>query len=174
MKKIVLFLLVIFTVGSMSAFAATAKASAKAKATGWVFGVENSGLVNTPLPYISFALNDSQAVDVGLSYVNANSNNNGITAWGRLDNKIADFGSVTTNWGVGLALQSGKTAGQDFNTITLNGILGVEYAFTSILSVYGNVNVLTLSSQTLAGNSSTAYSVLTGDNLLYTGFKVRL
>jgi len=171
MKKIALFLLVLFV--STSAFAAVAPKPAvvpptKAANSGMIIGVEGGD------PYMRFTMSDSQSADVGLSYVNTNAANNTLGVWGRLNNKIADLGDITTSWGALLSLSTGKQAAADCTIIDLIGSVTADYMISKSVAIYGTINLVSVTSTNVAGAATTSYTALTGSGNAYSGIRVYL
>jgi len=184
MKKITLLLMVLIL--GMAAFAAAPKAAPKAAAPAktapaatyaapaatakspTIIGVEDGS------PYMRFIMNRDQAVDVGFTYNNTNSANNNIFLWGRLNNKIGQVGAITTSWGAALSLWSGKQAGADCTILGLAGSVSAAYMILDNVEIYGNVNLLGLMNTSLAGASTTSYSMITGSGNCYSGIRVYL
>jgi hypothetical protein len=178
MKKITLLLMVLIL--GTAAFAAAPKAAPKAAAPAvyvapaatakspTIIGVEDGS------PYMRFMMNRDQAVDVGFTYNNTNSANNNIFLWGRLNNKIGQVGAITTSWGAALSLWSGKQAGADCTILGLGGSVSAAYMILDNVEIYGNVNLLGLMNTSLAGASTTSYSMITGSGNCYSGIRVYL
>lgn len=172
MKKIAMFLVLV--VLGTAAFAAPAKTAAApasiaaAPASGPIIGVEDGA------PYMRFLMNQSQAIDVGLTYNNTNSANNNFFVWGRMNNKIGKVGAVATAWDAGVSLWSGKTAGADCTVIGLGGGVSAAYMILDNVEIYGNVVLIRVMSTNLAGASTTSYSAITGSGNCYSGIRVYL
>jgi hypothetical protein len=121
-----------------------------------------------------FVMNKDQSIDVGLTYNNINSNNNSFTVMGRFNNKIGQAGAVTTSWGIGLSLTSGKQAGADITVIGLVGSVSAGYMILENVEIYGNVNLLALTNTNAGGTSTTSYNLITGSGNCYSGIRVYL
>ena len=140
-------------------------------------GVETN-LFGITTPFLRIGLNPNQSIDVGAYYNSINDSAfTDLQLWGRFNSVIAKMGKVTTSWAGVLGLRSDKglsNFGADTTTIALRGLLGAEYDIVENVTIYGNVNLLTLNSASSGGASATTFTLLTGNALIYTGIVVSL
>ena len=133
-------------------------------------GVET--VVGAPFPYVGWQLNDSQAVDVGLTYASTNNGNlTNLGLGGKYTQKIMEVKQVKLNWFGMLGIASANAAGASTTTITLLGGLGAEYKLTDSVGVYGDVDLLTIQSMS-GGATGTNFWLVTGDVNCYSGVRI--
>ncbi|OGC23736.1 hypothetical protein A2291_05060 [candidate division WOR-1 bacterium RIFOXYB2_FULL_42_35] len=157
MKKVLLVVLALAVIFSVSAQA-------------MIIGVEGTS------PYMRFNLSNDQAIDVGATY---DSNNNAATTdlqiWARINNKIANFGGISTSWGATLSLRSdtGFTAAGATTTVGLAGLVSASYEIIKNVALYANINLVTL--QMMSGaTTGTSFDFLTANNNVYSGARIYL
>lgn len=125
-------------------------------------------------PYLRFSLGPETSADVSLQYNSTDSNNNAITLWGRYNSKIAKIGEIVTGWGAELEIESGKTFGADRTVITLTGLVSAAYNITKGITIYGNIDLLSLVSTDTGGTSTTSYMLNNGSFMAYSGIRVEI
>jgi hypothetical protein len=151
---------------------------ASASHAGMRVGVEClplTGIAGAPggLPYIGFQLNDSQTVDVGLTYASMNNGNQtGLGLVGRFESVIMKIKNLKLNWSGILGIISVNNAGASSTTLQLQGGVGAEYMITDAFSVYGNIDILTLQNTSAGGTSTSNFMILTGNGNAYSGLRI--
>jgi len=125
-------------------------------------------------PYLGFALNPDQTIDVGLTYTSQNDGNTtNLGLFGRFEGNFMKADKVDVYWYGLLGLASGKALGTTTTTITITGGMGAEYNIAKNFSIYGNAALLTIQSMS-NGGSQTNFGLVTGDWSAYSGLRIYL
>ena len=128
-------------------------------------GVENG------LPYMGWQLSDMQAIDAGLGYTSTgNGAVTNLILFGKYTQNIMKVKNVNLNWSGSLGINSAN-AGASTTTIGLVGSVGAEYMINEVISIYGDIDLLTI--QSISGAATgTNFFLINGDANCYSGIRV--
>ncbi len=128
-------------------------------------GVENG------TPYMGWQLSDMQAIDAGLGYTSTgNGAVTNLTLFGKYTQNITKVKNVNLNWSGTLGITSAN-AGATTTTLALVGSVGAEYLINEAISVYGDIDLLTIQSMSGAA-TGTNFFLVNGDFNCYSGIRI--
>ena len=128
-------------------------------------GVENGQ------PYMGWQLSPMQAIDVGLGYTSTNNGTfTNLLLFGKYTQNIATVKNVKLNFSGTLGINSANT-GVSTTTLGLVGSVGAEYMIADNISIYGDIDLLTIQSMSGAATGTNMFLV-TGDGNAYSGIRI--
>ena len=134
------------------------------------FGVEN--VAGTTVPYMGWDISSTQAIDAMLGYASFNNGGNtNLNIGGKYTQVIQKIKNVNLNFSGLLGINSATAAGASTTTLTMIGALGAEYKVNDVLSIYGDIDLLTLQSMS-GGATGTNIFLVTGDFNCYSGIRI--
>lgn len=143
-------------------------------APAWAAGIEGIAVAAGGAG-IMMGLSKDMTGTVGLAYTSASVGSvSNLGLLFRLENVISKKAPVNTYWGGSIGFVSASAAGASTTTITLNGFVGAEFFFAKNLSLFADINLLTLQSASAGGASSTNISLVNSSGTVYTGGRIYL